>query len=478
MKDQISSGLDEIEFPEKIVKKSNIAGTFYPKTRGNLEAVLDELLNYAGKDNDNFSTNGSIRAIIAPHAGYMYSGEVAAKAYSILINQTYDTVIILGPSHNVYFMEASILNASHYETPLGEAELHPKLLTMIEEQEIFSSEQSPHDKEHSVEVHIPFIQKVLPEARIIPIVVGDVNIDELSEAIGKYIDDETLIIASSDLSHYYPYDTANMIDDYCIKNILAMDIEACYGCEACGLKPIMALLKIAEQNSWEPVLLDHMNSGDVTGDINAVVGYASFVFVGPKKDNSKKQDIDEIKGDDRKFLIRLARNTIRSALDDTMPESPDEENISDILKEKRGCFVTLEKDGNLRGCIGSIMPHAKLYECVMSNAVNAALSDMRFDPLTEDELDEVKIQISKLTLPEVIEYESEEELLEKIEQGVDGVILRRGWKEATYLPTVWETIPDKKLFLTSLCQKGGFESTCWKSENIIVKTYAAETWIE
>jgi AmmeMemoRadiSam system protein A len=181
--------------------------------------------------------------------------------------------------------------------------------------------------------------------------------------------------------------------------------------------------------------------------------------------------------ENRKSLLILARSVIESELvENTKIERP--QYLSPALKEKRGCFVTLHKNGVLRGCIGTIEPVKSLVSNVEENAINAAFKDPRFPPLGQDELSAVDIEISVLTVPRILDFEDGEDLKKKIRPGVDGVILSRGWHGATFLPQVWEQLSDKESFLGHLCQKGGMERTCWKDTNTQVKIYQAEYFSE
>jgi len=182
-------------------------------------------------------------------------------------------------------------------------------------------------------------------------------------------------------------------------------------------------------------------------------------------------------GEDKKTMLEIARSAIGSALGKCKTVKRPVK-VSDALARKRGCFVTLNKNGTLRGCIGTIEPLRPLIEGVEKNAVNAAFKDLRFKKLTCKELDEVDIEISALTVPETVEFKNNEDLLKKIKAGVHGVIISRGERIATFLPQVWQQFSGKKEFLGALCQKAGIESSCWKNQGIEVKVYEAEYFSE
>jgi AmmeMemoRadiSam system protein B/AmmeMemoRadiSam system protein A len=446
---------------EMVVKEPNVAGSFYPSERGVLETMISEYMNKS-----ELKVSG-VRGLVSPHAGYEYSGPVAANGYKQIEGKTYRTVIIIGPSHYVGFRGFSIPNATHYKTPLGIVKISEKVIKMGNENG-FVSDGKIHEKEHSVEVQIPFLQKALNDFEIIPIVVGEINPETLADILMRYIDENTLIIASSDLSHYYPYEEAKSLDSFCINSIPNLDFNGMKNCEACGSIPIMTLMYIAKKSGWSGELLDYRNSGDTTGDKSRVVGYASIAFY-------KEEGV---KGEDQKYLLGLARQILESYLNNgTIPQER-EDFLSHDLLNVQGCFVTLNKMGNLRGCIGHILPVESLYKCVIDNAVNAAVHDTRFIPVTKDELKDIKIEISVLTVPRVLEHKSPEDLLQKLRPGIDGVVIRYGLHQSTYLPQVWDQLPEKNNFMESLCIKGGSQPDCWRDNNAVISTYQAQVFGE
>jgi AmmeMemoRadiSam system protein B/AmmeMemoRadiSam system protein A len=461
---------------EKITKEPVFAGKFYPEKQENLELTIQTFLDMApDKKLEN------VRALILPHAGYIYSGEVAAFGYKQILDKEYKNIFIIAQSHTTYFDEASILNVTHYKTPFGEIEVSKIAQELLDIRKFYTIEEA-HEKEHSIEVQIPFIQHTQPNAKIIPIVLGQIiDVDYMVEELEKYITSDNLFIVSTDLSHYKEYETAKFFDNETITNLLNKNQEGINYCEACGKNALLILNKLAQRNSWEPILLDYRNSGDTAGKNNSVVGYTAIAYTSEKLPDTNPNELgfyDEIPREDREFLLALARDTIEAFLEKRRPKLPDESELSDILKSNRGCFVTLEKEEDLRGCIGSIPPAAKLYECVISNAANAAFKDSRFNPLQSSEFDEIDIEISKLSVPKKLEFTTSDELLEQLKPGIDGVIIKNRWNEATFLPQVWKNLPDKRAFLIELCKKGNMKEDCWKDKNIIVETYQAEVFSE
>jgi len=470
---------------KKRIRFPAVAGQFYPAEETKLAGMVRQFLN----EKKGKPVSGRIMGLISPHAGYIYSGTVAATGFR-QIDPATKTVFVLAPSHWLPAAKASIMEVDAYRTPLGDIPLSPIAAT-LRQQELFSPLPDMDQKEHSLEVQLPFLQIMLKSFELVPITIGQVDPSRIAKALLPHIDEHTLIVASSDLSHYYPYHKAKLLDESCTRAITDMDFNRMAESEACGKIPILALMEIARQKGWRPELIDYRNSGDTAGPPDQVVGYASIAFVsGGAKGNEKTRankegqevkggkssnDNDEGKNErgksaksgsesiseaDRKMLLNLARCVIKNTL--SKEKDPLPENLSPYLREKRGCFVTLHKRGQLRGCIGTITPEQRLCDCVKENAFNAAFRDPRFSPLSKSELDEIEIEISILTPPKELKFSDAEDLKRQLRPGVDGVILSQGWHRATYLPQVWEQLPDKESFLQSLCQKAGLPDDAWK----------------
>jgi hypothetical protein len=237
--------------------------------------------------------------------------------------------------------------------------------------------------------------------------------------------------------------------------------------EACGKLPILVLMNVARQKHWQATLLKQCNSGDTAGDKSRVVGYAAIAFWEP-----------EYAIPQRRQLLELARSTIKKAVQGEEVPEPKTRDIPTPFAEQRACFVTLTKDGQLRGCIGNIFPRESLYTGVMHMARGAALNDFRFPAVRANEVDQLEIEISVLTVPQPLAYGSPHELLDKLRPGVDGVVLRFGPKEATYLPQVWAQLPDKEEFLSHLAEKADLSPSAWKSTEAKVLTYQVEAFRE
>lgn len=266
------------------IRHQQVAGYFYPSEKDKLQNEISLMLQVA-KPEKSFN---NIFGIVSPHAGYMYSGKTAAYAYNLLKDKFYKTVIVISPSHTEYFPGISIYDGDAYETPLGIVEIDQKVTDKLVENSktIFRGVQG-HRKEHALEVQIPFLQSVMNDFKIVPIVMGDQSkmfVDELAEKISKVADDSTLVVASSDMSHFYSSEEADRLDSVVEKRINDFDFEKLlqdlddHECEACGGGPIAAMMKAASlKNIKKSFVIKRSDSGDVTGDKSEVVGYLSAV---------------------------------------------------------------------------------------------------------------------------------------------------------------------------------------------------------
>jgi AmmeMemoRadiSam system protein A len=251
--------------------------------------------------------------------------------------------------------------------------------------------------------------------------------------------------------------------------------------EACGKAPILTLMHLARSKSWKTKLLDHRNSGDTAGDKSQVVGYAAIAFYSDEESKSSaaapSRSANTYSQDERKLLLELARKSLAAAAhEEKAPAVP--AVLSENLRQRRACFVTLTIDGRLRGCIGSLLPEESLAEAVIRRARSAALEDPRFSPVGPDEVPRIHIEISVLSLPEALEFQSPEDLLAKLRPGVDGVVLSIGRHQATFLPQVWKEIPSKEEFMGSLSHKAGLSESAWRSAEAKVQTYHVEAFEE
>ncbi len=435
--------------------------------------------------------SGKMKALIVPHAGYRYSGQVAAHGFK-LVSSGYDTVVIIGSSHHSSFSGASIPNATHYETPLGKVRVSDQAKELIK-RDHFMTKDDVHEHEHSVEIEIPFLQYQLDEFEIVPVVIGPStsteDLQNIAESIKAIMDEETLIVVSSDFTHYGPnYKYVPFPKDEAAEKIPALDHTAYQYIERldpegfldflketratiCGRKPIELLMYILEGSSVNAEVLGYDTSGRMTGDYKNSVSYLSIGFF-------EEQSFSFVSSEDEKLLLALARQTLENYVRHGKYPAVDESHLSEELSNQQGCFVTLTKNHQLRGCIGHIIPQEKLYECVIDNAINAAANDYRFSKVDESELDEIEVEVSVLTVPEEVEFSDFEELKSKLRPKIDGVILSSGMSSATYLPQVWEQLPEHEDFLAKLCRKAGLSSECYLDDEIVVKRYQAQVFSE
>ena len=469
------------------VRAPAVAGLFYPADKTVLSQTIDGLLEHAPA---HYIPN--LKGLVCPHAGYPFSGLTAASAYKTLIGRDVQTVIVLGPSHYAAFRGASLPNADAYQTPLGVVPisekarqlvgtgsfvLEPRCLverppwwTQSPKPAPAVGEDTPETWEHSVEVQVPFLQKMLPHFKILPVILGDADPEQVARVLAGMLDDHTIVVASSDLSHYHPYDVAKDLDNRCIGAILNLDIDGMKTQEACGKAPILTLMCLARQNGWKAELLDRRNSGDVTGEKDRVVGYTAIAFYAPAP--------EKFAAPEKKFLLDLARTTLSHVATNGNLPAVSAKDVPPKLAETKACFVTLTENGALRGCIGHIFPQEPLYQAVVDNAQSAAMRDWRFPPVQPDEVGKIKIEISVLTEPQPLRFNSPDDLLGKLQPHTDGVVLKIGARSATFLPQVWEQLPDKVEFLNHLSEKAGCEPSAWRGRDTSVSIYHVEAFNE
>jgi len=473
----------------KRIREPAVAGLFYPKDQAALSQTLDALLAGA----KTCTIDGELRALVCPHAGYPYSGPVAATAYRLLSGHDFQTVVLLAVSHYAGFAGASVANADVYRTPLGDVPVSPKARELsktspfvleprclVQRPQWFSQashavppvgEDTPETWEHSGEVEVPFLQKALKNFTLVPVVTGEVDPEQMARVLAGRVDDKTLVLASSDLSHYHPYDEARARDKVTTDAIVNIDIDRMkLSGDACGKTPVLALMYLAKEKGWKATLLDYRNSGDTAGNKDAVVGYAAIAFYTPRQQGFTKPE--------RKVLLDLARRALREVVKTGKLPDVAADAFPTKFTEKKGCFVTLTERGQLRCCIGHIVPHESLFKAIMDNAQSAALHDYRFAPVQPDELDKIEIEVSVLTVPEPLAFSSPDDLLSKLRPHHDGVVLQIGNRGATYLPQVWEQIPDKVQFMNTLAEKAGCEPDAWRSPDTKVQIYHVEAFKE
>ncbi|MBU0965517.1 MAG: AmmeMemoRadiSam system protein B [Proteobacteria bacterium] len=460
------------------------AGRFYPADINALTADLDRLCSEARQDSFARPAGKSLRALILPHAGYIYSGPTAAHAALVLDKKQFDKVILLGPDHQVGYKSAAISDVSSYRTPLGKIPLHADARRLLRQTELFRPIPEGYDAEHSLEVNLPFLQYLLGNFALVPIVLGSAQPAPIAAALAPLLTPRTLVVVSSDLSHHLPYDLAMGKDKQTINHILNLDGQALASSEnsACGLVPLQVLINLARRHNWQPVLIHYANSGDTAGSHDKVVGYAAIAFYGDITMDKQNTSSSAINAEQGRILLTLARQTIALKLGLTVPEDErkklETELRDPVLQQERGTFVTLHKHRQLRGCIGSIAAEESLAANIRHNAVNSAFGDPRFPPLQKKEFDEVDIEVSILTEPQPLTYDKGTDLPTILRPKIDGVILRDGMAGATFLPQVWDQLPQPEDFLSRLCMKAGLRPNAWQTGKLEVLTYQVQYFSE
>ncbi len=426
----------------KKIKPMSAAGKFYTDKKDQLEKQLDFFFQHNLHD-----YNYETRAIIVPHAGYIYSGQLASNTFQYLSKKA-KNIFIIAPPHYVPVRSIALSSFEKWETPLGEIELNHEINEELKNKFGHVYYDEAFVEEHSIEVQIPFIQKYLQNVKIIPILAND--IDKVNEIIEHYwADSENAFVISSDLSHFNKSEDARKIDIKTAELIEENQIDSFEPQRACGSVGICGLVKFINKKGRNYTLIrtGMYNSGDITKDNSKVVGYGGwFVYEGARNEFIKKYFSD--------FVIDICKKSILSNLNKKELKF---ENIPPVFGQMGACFVTLEKNNNLRGCIGSIIAHRWLIEDLAQNAQNSAFSDPRFPPLEKHEFDDLSINVSLLSSPEKMEFKDEQDLLDQIRPFIDGIIIKDKGYQAVYLPSVWEQLPDKEMFMQSLKAKAGLK---------------------
>jgi AmmeMemoRadiSam system protein B/AmmeMemoRadiSam system protein A len=416
---------------------------FYPRDARELEREVAELIDGV----ENFAPRfGHPKALIVPHAGYIYSGPVAARAYDELAaaRGVVRRVVLLGPVHRVPVRGLALPGVEAFDTPLGRVPVDAEGVRMLALFRQVATSPAAHAMEHSLEVQLPFLQKMLGEFALLPLAVGDARPQEVREVVERlWGGAETLFVVSTDLSHYRAYDEARTIDRATLSRIASFDTDINHE-EACGATPLNGFLAAAKARGLSIRLLGACNSGDTAGDRDRVVGYSAFALY-----EGARVSLE----DAGQALLAIARAAIGHRLG--MQAEPPRTDLAPWLARPGASFVTLLLDGKLRGCIGSLQASRRLGEDVAENAQAAALRDPRFAALTRQEWLRTGVEVSVLSPAKPLRFGDEAELLAQLRAGEDGVILEHEGQRATFLPQVWEGLPDKRKFLEELMRKAG-----------------------
>lgn len=436
-------------------KTAVFAGTFYPEDAKELNTLID---SFKGKTDIEYKS----KAIIVPHAGYLYSGHAAMAGFMHL--EPSENIFIIAPSHHENFTNIALPEYTYFDTPLGSVEVNNRLIKQLAEKYPCVVSNVPFDKEHSIEVQLPFLQNIFfpqkqnamefvknlkqlgKKLRIVPILVGKCDYRLIADIIAEYWETSSFVI-SSDLSHYYTHEQCRQIDTYTANIIETGKIDCFEPEQACGLIGIKGLVEFANNNDSSIIRAEMYNSGDISGDKDKVVGYGSW-FLFP---DSKNAFIEKYY---KEYIFNIVRQSIISYFNE---ETFVPNHVPPVLLEYGAAFITIKYEGKLRGCMGSIYPTKPLILDIIDNTINAAFQDPRFIPLTMEELEKIKISISILSSIERIKFKDERDLLSKIYPY--GIIISERERRAVYLPVVWEQLPDREVFLNSLKEKAGLPPT-------------------
>jgi len=464
------------------VRKPAVAGMFYPGNKEELAGKVDDFLANAEKSD----IKGRVFAIIVPHAGYEYSGQIAAYSFKQLEGADFKKIIIISPSHYVSFDGMSVYNKGAFETPLGIIKIDKELADKImakDKRFIFYPEA--HLKEHAIEVELPFLQKMYKDKdfKIVPITMGNPEADDiriLSDTLYDVMDKDTLLIISVDLSHYYPYDKAVELDTNSTSAIEHLDAQKMlkdinsHNSEIDAPIAVLGMITLANRYNAKAKIIKYANSGDVAGDKSRVVGYSSIVVYIPS-DLQEKGDmimkVEYLSKEEKVKLLEIAKLSIIEAVTGKRQFFP---NVTEEkLKENCGAFVTIKENNELRGCIGYIQAVKPLYETVKDVAKSAAVNDYRFNPVAENELDKLELEISVLTPLKKIKD------INEIEVGKHGLVMKQGFNSGLLLPQVaTEYNWDKGTFLKETCRKAGLPQDAWKDKSTEIYTFSAEVFGE
>lgn len=485
----------------KKVRQAAVAGQFYPSEPGAITDKIQSFLKLVVEK----KIEDQIKAIIVPHAGYDFSGSVAAYAFKMLAGRKVNTVVLIGNSHKAYFDGAVIDDNDAWQTPLGQVAVDKELARkLVEADSAIKFDDAPHQDDHNLEVELPFLQTVLELGfKIVPIEFGNKNdgsYKKLAQALKDNLGEDDLVVISTDLSHYPKYEDANEIDSATLAAIKTGDVAELekYVAEAenagyaneqtvlCGIDAVKTAMELANLAGWDSIeILKYANSGDVPGigDKAQVVGYGAIAIAQMKNVNFKMQNENsnatsteavvagELDSKQQAVLLKIAKETVASFV--KTGKILEFDVADERLKQRQGAFVTLNKNGQLRGCIGQIVPSDEpLWQVVRDMAVAACSEDGRFSPVSKDELSELEYEISVLSAPEPIDD------WHKIELGKHGVIIRRGGNRGVFLPQVaTETGWMLEEFLAQLClQKAGLAPNCYKDKDTEIQVFTAQVF--
>ncbi|MGE4527364.1 MAG: AmmeMemoRadiSam system protein B [Rhodospirillaceae bacterium] len=429
------------------VRPAAVAGMFYPEDPQDLRREVADYLAAPTAA----AAEEMPKAVVVPHAGYRYSAPVAAEAYARLAaaRGKVRRVVLIGPTHRVPVAGFALSSAEAFDTPLGPVAVDTAAVDRLAQRADAVRMDLAHAQEHCLEVQLPFLKETLGEVSIVPVLAGQVSPEAVADLLaGLWGGPETLIVVSSDLSHYLSYDDCVTLDAVTTHAIETMSPEKIDRPQACGRLPIAGLLLCAKARGMSVKTLDVRNSGDTAGPRGQVVGYGAWAFF----EGTMEQPLTETHGEE---MLALADAAIRHGLDHGAPQPINFDAVSPELLEFGATFVTLHREGRLRGCIGTMRAARTIAEDIAANAYAAAFSDSRFPPLTAEEMDGLDISVSLLGPLDPIDFESEHDLVAQLDIGVDGLVIADQGRRALFLPQVWTQLPDPVVFLAQLKHKAG-----------------------
>lgn len=437
------------------VKEPSVAGTFYPSDKKELKETIDNFLSKA----EETPVDGKLVAVISPHAGYRFSGQVAAYGYREIRDSGIKNVILIGPSHHAAFKGASIYAKGSFRTPLGDVKINEKFAEkLLNESADVRFYPEAYEKEHCLEVQLPFIQTALKDFMIVPILIGSPTrqtFEHLISGLAEMIDENTLIIASTDLSHYHDYTKAKEMDGKIIsamERLSVMEMARLLengDSELCGSLPVVITMEAAKRcGATLGVLFNYANSGDVTNEKDRVVGYASMGLFKTSLTTEEKKE-----------LLAIAKDSITGYVKNRKAPEIDPKNRK--LRTDGAVFVTIRKNGSLRGCIGHIQAIMPLYQSVVKNAIAACSSDPRFPQVSREELKDIEVEVSILSPLKPLKD------MKDIQIGKHGLLIRKGPLSGLLLPQVATEFGwDRETFLDQLCVKAGLPKGSWKAAEL------------
>ncbi len=485
------------------VREAEVAGQFYPAEPAQLKEMIAQFLQTA----PSVPLEGELIALLAPHAGYVFSGGVAGTAYRHLQRESFQTIVVIGTAHYFPVKGVALFNGTAYQTPLGEVPVDQGLVKeLTESSSLFQSLPQAHEQEHSVETQLPFLQRTVGSFQLVPMVMGNSDLatcQATGEALARVIQHQqsqgkkVLLIVSSDLSHYPNDQDARTVDSATLNALLTLDARRFSGvnaewmkkkiprlsCTYCGESAVTTVLVAAKaMGANRAQLLRYANSSDVPyGEKSRVVGYAAVAWVKQSSSNLPRSAWETVEDElvlskeTQEQLLQMARSAIQEKLSKAGAVRQVSPRFDEpIFNKPAAVFVTLRKKGELRGCIGATEARFPLGFAVGYFACAAAFQDPRFSPVTQEELPELTLEISILSLPKRVRQ------AEEIVPGRDGVIVKQGGRSGVFLPQVWqETQWTQEMFLDHLCSdKAGLPARAWQDPSTELYTFTVFSFEE